>query len=420
MRFVVRAGLRELERHYRIARMNLLLLVITFVAGIFCISTILYQFRYYQGIHCLADGDGVFVLTEGLTGTNGVENLSNSEDLEEILPGTEVTVFYDTAVKCSLEGYGQDYYESIVYDDDCLAAFTPELEEGKWLSDIAPEDGLQAVVSSSRMNIHVGDSLKIIRDGKAAGDIHVIGVLKDGESAIGRANHFDAIYGFSYRNMYAEYDSSMDRPVIFLSGSNLEDVQTRAGETWIGTELCGGIFVRYSQGASEEQMAEYRNYLTGHIMSGGDKCVEFSQIEEDGKEYLADVLGQQLPIWICAFAVTAVSMICIELTSVKASLRDYAIYSLCGCSGKQIRKIPMVEMLILNGAACVVSILVTALCRWAGLVNREIIRFRIPVVAYCLFLVILMTLAASWYPARLWKKQSVKETLNMVEGGDAL
>lgn len=420
MRFVLKAAVRELERRRMIVRLNLLLLVITFMVGIFSISAILYQTRYYQGIHRLTSQKGVFVLTEGLVGEDELEIVKNSRELERLLPGTQVASFCYSAAKCSIEGYAQDYYESIVYDDACIEAFVPEMAEGEWLSCDANDTELQAVVSASSLSIHVGDCISVWQDGQITGSIRVIGVLKDGESVIGRANHFDAVHGFSFRDMYAQFNQGMDKPTLFLSRSNLEAVSGSTGRELIGSELSGGIFIEYSETINEELAERYREYLSGHIMSGGDKCVEFQQIESDGRDYLVDILLQQLPIWLCAFTVTVISMVCIELTSVKASMRDYAICSICGCSKEVIRKITLCEMLILNGAACMISIVAVALCCWAGLADGAVVRFRFLTLLYCIVLLILMTLAAAWYPSHLWKKRSAKEILNMTEEGGAL
>ena len=418
MNFILKSGLRELNRHQMIGRMNLILLVVTFVSGMLCVSTVWYQTRYYRAIHKLASGEGVFVLTEGLTCEDGMTNMKDSAELERVLQGTKVSSFCYCATPYVIKDNALDYYQNIIYDDACIKAFIPELSEGKWFSDGDVDQEIEAVVSASAMDIHPGDILTVIHSGKEVGQVRVIGVLKDGEAVIGRANHYDAVNGFSYHNMYAEYSAREEKPTVFLSRSNLETVQSRTGEEVIESELSGGIFVQYPERITDAKREEYKTYLSDHIMAGGDKCVEFGQIEESGKAYLKDVLMQQFPVWLCSFVVTAVSIVCIELTSIKASLRDFAIYSICGCAKKSICQIPLAEMLMLNIAAFLVSIVIVEGCSWAGLIQHKIIEFRVPMIWYCLAVMLLMILLASWYPAYLWKKQSIKEILRVTESGE--
>lgn len=418
MNFILKSGLRELNRHQMIVRMNLVLLVVTFVSGMLCVSTVWYQTRYYRAIHKLANGEGVFVLTEGLTCEDGLTNMKGSVELEMVLQGTKVSSFCYCAVPYKIKDNAWDYYQNVIYDDACIKAFSPELSEGEWFSDGSADQEIEAVVSASTMDIHAGDILTVVRDEEEVGQVRVIGVLKDGEAVIGRATHYDAVNGFSYHNMYAEYSAREEKPTVFLSRSNLETIQGRTGEELIESELSGGIFVQYPENITDAKRKEYKTYLADHIMAGGDKCVEFQQIEKSGRAYLEDVLMQQFPVWLCALLVTAVSMVCIELTSIKASLRDFAIYSICGCTKKSICQIPLVEMMILNIAAFFASIVIVEGCGWAGLIQREIIEFRIPMVLYCLGVMLFMVLLASWYPAHLWKKQSIKEILRVTENGE--
>ena len=410
---IFRFGIRELGKHRLITRMNLLLIIMTFVTGIFCVSIILYQYRFYHAVDTLTDSQGVFVLTEGLMTDDGSDYVKNNEELENLLPGITVSSFRYGSMQCSINSQQSDSYQNIIYDDKIVRAFTPQLEEGSWFTADSSDTQIEAVVSASTKGIHVGDKLKIMEDKNQIGEVVVIGVLKDGAEAIGRSNNFDAITGFSYRNMYANYSAENEKPTIFLSQSNLNKVQKSQGKELIASELTGGIFIQYKNEFTDEEKEDCYSYVSSHIIAGGDQLINFSDIHQNSKAYFRDIIMQQVPIFLCVFIVTVISVICIEIISFKMSLRDFAIYCICGCSKRDIQMIQVFEIMILTVLSFFISGLFIWYCTWAKFIDGGVIWIGAYQIIYCLLVALIMLGISSWIPAYLWKKSSSNELLRL-------
>lgn len=117
------------------------------------------KFALVKAVNSLATGNGFVVLTNGIVDENNMA-INNSEQLEAILPGTEITC--SSIVLANAKQYNRQLdFQIWAYDEKLIASYIPQLEHGNWLNKSSQISEIPAVISKEANELKIGDVVEL-------------------------------------------------------------------------------------------------------------------------------------------------------------------------------------------------------------------------------------------------------------------
>ena len=113
-------------------------IVIVFIMLVSIISAITSRYEKYKPLECFFQGDGLNMHINDLLGRNGQRYLpfTESSDVEKSLKKAHMVSSYDVQMTFDIDNKKEElgtWSPVIGYDDELIAAYTPEIESGRWL-----------------------------------------------------------------------------------------------------------------------------------------------------------------------------------------------------------------------------------------------------------------------------------------------
>ena len=84
-----------------------------------------------------------------------------------------------------------------------------------------------------------------------------------------------------------------------------------------------------------------------------------------------------LPIIICVFLITAISVISVNAITVRRQLKNYAIYNICGLSWKKCCLINLLSSIIMCLIAIIMMVISVVLTKYISFFSQTVIDFGI-------------------------------------------
>ena len=212
-------------------------IVIVFIMLVSIISAITSRYEKYKPLECFFQGDGLNMHINDLLGRNGQRYLpfTESSDVEKSLKKAHMVSSYDVQMTFDIDNKKEElgtWSPVIGYDDELIAAYTPEIESGRWRStEDADTDMIEIVVVQKDDTHKVGevitlttsDVVKDSREYKLSQPVQakIVGILADGASPIMRTMHYGEYSDF--RDYYYPFNrDEEERAIVFVSKRDIE------------------------------------------------------------------------------------------------------------------------------------------------------------------------------------------------------
>ena len=358
---MLKRSIHELKNNIYINALICIQFVIVLVLSISVSSIVVYYYKYYNSFKDYFESDGYLYITEYVYVNDENSLAYNTDQIEDILTGAEVTGTYELwAYYFDADGNPMEM-TSIGYDDEIIDAFTPELEEGAWLSN-DENDGsyIEAVVSANDDDIQVGDIILVNNiyydnDLEKAFKVKIVGKLSDGAKIVGYTENAYGANG-DYRDVYCDYYlEDEETPVLLFNAESFLEYAELHGDSDTQPIVNGVLFVTFSEDLTDEEIISNQTILTNYV-NRIDKN-DLSSIKEKSKDNLEEKVFSIIPIFIGAFVLAIVSSLCSIAVSVKKQMKNYAIYSICGMNWKTSSVISIINTFILAVISLLLSIL---------------------------------------------------------------
>lgn len=328
----------QLKKYKFASALLILQITLMFIVSIAMTSSILSRYKEYAPFREALNTTGDYYSI--MYGKNPETNLGSlsAKQLSSQLKGNPTvwgTYEVDFALKRSQplsDPNAGDYYRNwtiensqcIAYDDEWIKAYSPELEEGDWLS-TNPDDKhvIPVVISHNPYNYKVGSRFPVMLGAKYEYEAVVVGVLQEGTKYLSLTYPRDN--NVSARNLYRSYYYQIEEKMLVL-------ISEQAYERIVCPGMPNGQFlILYPNGISEEDRAWNDDYMkrVAEIMQ---RASTTEKLRENSMTYIYSEVKKLLPIIISIFVMVITSLMSMTAIMTKRQLYTYAVYSICGLS----------------------------------------------------------------------------------------
>ena len=305
------------------------------------------KFALVKAVNSLATGNGFVVLTNGIVDENNMA-INNSEQLEAILPGTEITC--SSIVLANAEQYNRQLdFQIWAYDEKLIASYIPQLEHGNWLNNSSQISEIPAVISKEANELKIGDVVELtslFEDTNSLSDIplkvRIVGELAEGARIPGYqiGNEININDTWLFNSVYSD---NLISPVMILPQKAIEENKKEIDNTSIITMVNDLMWVR--QKKSDSNMQKQYKYLQ---KNNAGMIEKFSVIRDNNTKELIRWLIPLFPIFTLSLLITILCETGGVLLSMKIYQRRYIVYNICGATIQECRIIHVITHMFLH------------------------------------------------------------------------
>lgn len=353
-------------------------------------SAIVSRYRLYEPFKDMLGGKGFIAYNSGGGGVT-------ADDLQKEFPEARIL---NTAVGGYYLEAENKQIDTLVYFDELIDIYTPELSEGIWLADSSDsfdKTGIMPAVVDAKCGYKVGEIVTVpdyenVWDengkpvSKADVKIKIVGRLMDNASIVSYPDHMKAPK--DHREIYGTLNSQFEDNDFFLM--RMEDMHTFTGRY---TPLVGNQFI-ICDGLNETVMLEYETKLSQMM---GFSYTSFESVESGSKKYIYEQMTTVFPIALCIFILTAISSISISAINTKRSLHRYAVFYLCGATWRSCALISLRKGLLtclISSVSAIVFLIIGKLT----FMNESVIELTFSAILVCTAVIVLYTLLVMIMP----------------------
>lgn len=324
---------------------TILQLTVVFLLTAVMASSCWVRYQYYSPFSDCFKSKGFYV-NWSLRPTDSSNVCYDSNRIKAALPHVkEVISCHDAAILPS-ENYLLDFIR-LVYDDEIIERFVPELNEGKWLSLTSAPDEIEAVITKNPYGWKVGDSIRMelpgIQEQSLCFTVHIVGELKENGRIFGIGSR--GRNGLSCNVVFYPYSVDIEeRPIMIFSKSAIDHLEAEAEEfNSIPREsVFYDSIILAEDNATEQDLLELQREL---VLLGSPLIVPMNEFHANSMDYLLAQVHTLLPVFIIVFILTLVSCISNSALITNRRLRDYAIYYTLGLTWRHCALISMMNTL---------------------------------------------------------------------------
>lgn len=300
--------------------------VLLFVLAV-TVSTINHEYKYYRPVSHLNGEEGFVISVSGYYGETKEQLVRNMQKVKAV---------YSWGSGGFTVPEDQEYCTNLSYPDDLIEKYSPDLQSGEWLNNTTEiKDELDIVISENPYGWKVGSKIELEYYSNQTPQIvkaNVIGVLEEGTSVIGEGIGSQSINS-DYRDLFTTYRYEQEQQLLILAKeSQLKSLN-------IPLTYNQMHFVVYEPDITETQKTGNESILKTNLGDIPDTTSFFkmSDFMSASVHEIQRTIFMYLPLFICVFLVTLISLINVCMLNTSDDLRQHVIYSLLGLSWKRNR-----------------------------------------------------------------------------------
>lgn len=294
---------------------------------IIMMSTFLEEYRLYKPIEDCDGKQGIVFENYGFHPVDTKNLLEGTKDVEKIITHGIVNVEHRET---------ETYLQGAVYNKDLVKSFQPELSKGEWLN---PDSNItQVVISENDKNWDVGDIITFVQevpqeDGTSQEVIikaQVCGKIQEGTTIWGKQLGEGGQYHLDYRDLYSTYRYEQEQSILLM----FSEEQLKKND--INVDYSYNYIISYKESITEKQASQNERIIMDNIKAesyGRDGFSYFLELEsymETTKREIMRNIIMYIPILICVFLVTVISLINVCTLNMRESYRQNAVFYLLG------------------------------------------------------------------------------------------
>ncbi len=270
-----------------------------------------------------------------------------------------------------------DEYKAVVYPDQAIDGYTPELQSGVWLDRADKNDGcLDIVISDNSLGWKTGDTFPLgYYDASAKRHeipVRVIGMLEEGAEIVGRNFGSAGIYHYDYRDIYSTYRFEQEQRVLIMAE------REEALAAGVGATYNQEYFIVYEDGISDGAVSANERRLRRNLGHGADG----TEIVSDFEEYMGNSrhewqrnLLMYVPVFLSLLVIAGVSLANVCMLNSLEDMHQNAVFSVLGLPWRKCAVIPLVQSLftaVLAVLLCAVLVMLVYAAGLASYVNLDV------------------------------------------------
>lgn len=397
---------------------SIIQMILVFFLVCFMVSSAYIRYQYYQPFQDYFTENGIFYDYGPNFTFNDIDKMAITDmtQEEDLLRLVNDSTFILASYKAMIGSEDDKIFQNVVYDDQIIQRFQPELKNGRWLNITTNPNEVEAVVSENTYGWKVGDVVELKANNfpnNVAFNIKIVGILKDGAKIVG-GGMTSVENGIDYNNFYYPYDATIEEyPIIILSKTALENIQT---DVYIDPQVKDTIpmsisysgIITTNEKLSEEDIEKITNNLNQY---GSVSVVDLNDFNKSTLDYIWSQIKTLTPIVIVLVVMVFISSISISAISARVRLRDYVIYYINGLQWKYCIWINLMQSVVISGISTFITSLIILIIQGTAFKNSITITVNIYTIISILALIILYVLVSMIMPAIIIGKNTPKQIL---------
>lgn len=370
---------------------------VTLLMIILSVSSVMSKIEYYLPLRKVLSSEGMCLFASG----SYIDDLSNyyscndiiniSDNIEEIY-STETT---DFLMIPNTENEDEAHPDFVVYNKNMYDLYKPQMQEGKWLSDIkGDKNHISAVVSySSKYN--VGDTIELYDYiDEIYYPLKIVGKTAQKTKFITNSSINE--FAKDFRDLYGNIEGNM----IFIRHDDIE-------LTPISVSPQGIIFIKYEDGLSDKEA----DSIKGELFKMGGFLNLSEELNKKSIEYLSEDIMLILPICICVFIISLICTVASSAIAAKCNMKTFLITYICGARWRSNSLISLINSVITSLAGVVLATAAYIVISKTGIAEYFCLEFTKYEFLFCLPVLLINIILPVILPLWIISKQTPKELI---------
>ena len=404
-------AVRNIKKDAVVHMLTVLQLAAVIVIAAAMVSSVLLGYKYYGPFSDIIQSKGIFC--EFFPRANH----SPDQDPAQAIADNEIKKFFpeiENVISCNF-GYSQltddegNYINAaanqILYDDEIIRRYVPEIVEGRWLNTSENAQCIEAVVSENDLGIKVGDKIKMsffaLEEEDILKDVLIVGKLAENTKIVGYNNSYEG--DISIDSLYGTTSFDIEEETVFFMSSNyLSDTTT------ILQGIFGPALITFSEGCSDDRIEEIRQELSGYNCQFS---YLLSVVNKNSMSKIFSYLTDLLPIIIVLLIMITVSGISSSALAARREMKSFAIFYITGLQWKHCGLIGLIGSSILALFSTILSVAAILIIKSAAIGTDITILFRWQTILCVLAIIAFFILISMIMPLIMLSRTTPKQIL---------
>ena len=372
-------------------------IAVTLLMIILSVSSVMSKIEYYLPLRKVLSSEGMCLFASG----SYIDDLSNyysyndiiniSDNIEEIY-STETT---DFLMIPNTENEDEAHPDFVVYNKNMYDLYKPQMQEGKWLSDIKGDKNYISAVVSYSSKYNVGDTIEVYDYiDEIYYPLKIVG--KTAQKAKFITNSSINEFAKDFRDLYGNIEGNM----IFIRHDDIE-------LTPISVSPQGIIFIKYKDGLSDEEA----DAIKGELFKMGGFLNLSDELNKKSIEYLSEDIMLILPICICVFIISLICTVASSAIAAKCNMKTFLITYICGARWRSNSLISLINSVITSLAGVVLAAAAYIVISKTGIAEYFCLEFTKYEFLFCLPVLLINIILPVILPLWIISKQTPKELI---------
>ena len=394
---MIKYSLKLLRRNLLTNIFIALQIAVTLLMIILSVSSVMSKIEDYLPLRKVLSSEGMCLFASG----SYIDDLSHyyscndiiniSDNIEEIY-STETT---DFLMIPNTENEDEAHPGFVVYNKNMYDLYKPQMQEGKWLSDIKGDKNYISAVVSYSSKYNVGDTIEVYDYiDEIYYPLKIVG--KTAQKAKFITNSSINEFAKDFRDLYGNIEGNM----IFIRHDDIE-------LTPISVSPQGIIFIKYEDGLSDKEA----DSIKGELFKMGGFLNLSEELNKKSIEYLSEDIMLILPICICVFIISLICTVASSAIAAKCNMKTFLITYICGARWRSNSLISLINSVITSLAGVVLATAAYIVISKTGIAEYFCLEFTKYEFLFCLPVLLINIILPVILPLWIISKQTPKELI---------
>lgn len=352
-------ALKNLKKEIVVNLLNVVQLSAVIVIAVIMVSSVMMRYRYYAPFGDILRSNGILCSFTPPANYDSEKQQDPfkyiaDDELKNFLPDAEDVISCNNGPSWLVDENDETIETDsavILYDDDFIERFKPEIESGRWLNKSSDADFIEGVVSENNLGIKVGDTVRVAFFSADKKDnyqyVRIVGKLPENAKIAGywRGNSAKKSLDMSY--LYGTASFEVEQQVVILMSSKYI-----ADNTTVMQGIFGPALITFPEDYPQDKIERARQQLADYNCRSS---YLLSEINANSMEYIFEYIDNLLPIIIVLLIMIIVSSISGSALSTRRGIRNYAVLYITGLEWRKCAIINLIQAAVVLMCSIAVS-----------------------------------------------------------------
>lgn len=364
-------ALKSLKKEIVVNMLNVIQLAAVIVTTTIMISSVLMRYQYYIPFSDVLQSNGILCNFSPPANYDPEKNQDPfkyiaDEEIKHFLPDAETVISCNYGPCWFVDQLGEPLETNsaiIMYDDDIIERFEPEIKNGRWLNKSKDANCIEGVISENDLGIEVGDTIRIacfsLEESDSFQDVLIIGKLPENAKIVGYWRGDSSKKDVNISSLYGTASFATEQQAVLLLSSKYLSENTTVLQGIFGPAL-----ITFPQDYPQEKVEQARQLLVDYNCRNS---YMLSEIKSNSLSYIFEHINNLLPIIIVLLIMVIVSSISSSALSTRRGIKSYAIFYIVGLEWKKCILINLIQSVIILLCSVTISAISLLILSGAGI-----------------------------------------------------